>query len=531
MNHDIDKVECTWCNKKLSKLSLDGHIKRVHEKKEYKCEICQSTFKSQKILKNHELDIHIKDKVYKQKCDICDKEFEDKAKYYRHKDRHIEKKEYCSICRKSVYHLNEHEKRAHYLKGAKLSCELCGKQFSSEKGLDKHLGNVHGHSDRKKYVCDICNQHFSTSSSRGGHIKRTHGEHTFKCHICEVVSKSEKELSKHLKTHNKIIQDERKLEKCDICEKYFLLLKNHMEIVHSQSKCDICGTSYPKIKLNQHMKNVHTAPKKYECHICKKHFTTKYMTNIHRKRMHCTSSLKCDICDTICKTNSELKIHLKTHSKNIQAERELRQCDMCNKKYLKIKEHIATMHPKEISECNICGKSYPKNKLDHHKEITHCSNECPRCHKIIKGKHYLRIHIKRVHDKIKAHKCDICNKALGNSIALKNHKSVIHTKEINFNCSQCFRSFGFKANLLRHQKTVHLQEQRKCNLCGKSVISSYLKSHTEKHHLGIKYKCKQCEKTFTSRGALLYHTRFVHNKKNTCMCVGIAIKHLSHFPY
>ena len=25
-------------------------------------------------------------------------------------------------------------------------------------------------------------------------------------------------------------------------------------------------------------------------------------------------------------------------------------------------------------------------------------------------------------------------------------------------------------------------------------------------------------KTFTSRGALLYHTRFVHNMKNTCMC-------------
>ena len=110
----ITVLYCCLCEKRFySKQHLKVHIQSAHEGKRFKCNSCEKEFKSNSILRKHNL---IHDGV-SFACNSCDKKFS----------------------RREM--LREHEQSFH--KGKRLKCDPCEIEFTFLSSLKRHQKNFH----------------------------------------------------------------------------------------------------------------------------------------------------------------------------------------------------------------------------------------------------------------------------------------------------------------------------------------------------------------------------------------------------
>ena len=111
--------------------------------------------------------------------------------------------------------------------------------------------------------------------------------------------------------------------------------------------------------------------------------------------------------------------------------------------------------------------------------------KCECCGKEFSQKNTLNTHLKIVHKNEKDHKCDVCEKHFSQR-ELKKHLKIVHFLEKlnNYRCMSCEKKFGDNTSLKRHVKTVHEnQRQHDCNFCGKFFgIKSGLIMHVRRIH-------------------------------------------------
>ena len=120
---------CDSCGKSFSSISsLNGHIKRVHEKVERKfvCNQCERRFYTNSELKNHILTVHEKGKLF------------------------------------SVTNVKKHSNK-------KEECLHCGKVLKNKRCLLSHIKSIH--TKERDHVCNICQQAFTQSSALNKHKK------------------------------------------------------------------------------------------------------------------------------------------------------------------------------------------------------------------------------------------------------------------------------------------------------------------------------------------------------------------------
>jgi uncharacterized Zn-finger protein len=244
---------------------LDEKIEEFRNKKNKTnpkiCTICNKLYRT-----NYKLKLHMMthSNTFKHKCSFegCEKSF------------------------KSKLGLQEHEAARHTGK-FNFTCEVCQKGFHVRSYL---IGHQRIHSNAKKFKCNTCNISFKSKQSLIDHENRHLGIKMFTCKdkACNKGFITKALLESHLKTHEKIDNEDKKFE-CDICNKKFVsksYLKVHKKI-HNNEKNFVCfcGKMFlQKNDLETHSRT-HTGQREFICEFCGKSFARKDTLTIH-KRSH-----------------------------------------------------------------------------------------------------------------------------------------------------------------------------------------------------------------------------------------------------
>ena len=152
--------------------------------------------------------------------------------------------------------MKRHIEYVHENKQPTIPCSLCDKKVFTTTYLKRHIEQVH--EDKQNFQCQDCDKYFQNKQNYEGHRKSIHTKNLVDVFECETCSKTFK-LKTRLKAH--------------------ILRKHQLR----KAECDICGKMMESTSLLEHM-----------------------------ERMHSTDTFKCNICSKNCKTNQDLRNHIKS---------------------------------------------------------------------------------------------------------------------------------------------------------------------------------------------------------------------------
>lgn len=208
--HMMDKVKCPECDVELSKVSLTGHIRKIHRNKNRNCcSNCNYTTSSIANMKRHVMAVHLKET---DKCPKCEKVLKKDGLKMHLKKVHMNFKHIsCPICSYSSYtryNIKTHIKAVHL--NTKEECQECGKKIAFG-GLAAHIKRVH--MKIKKHKCTHCKHCTISAQEMKLHIKMVHLVEKENCSICHAELSNIQSLKRHQKlVHKKGINKDKRVK-------------------------------------------------------------------------------------------------------------------------------------------------------------------------------------------------------------------------------------------------------------------------------------------------------------------------------
>lgn len=148
-----------------------------------------------------------------------------------------------------------------------------------------------------------------------------------------------------------------------------------------------------------------------------------------------------------------------------------------------------------------------------------CQMDCKDCSETFTTFKQLKHHYNTVHNQRGYVMC--CDLRFEEATRLREHIRV-HMNPATFHCSECKRNFCSKRSLLSHRLLFHLSDDQRrfsCKLCPKKFAKQYqLNAHMLGHKNEKDFPCLNCDKLFTTRGALANHIKNIHERANETMC-------------
>ena len=131
---------------------------------------------------------------------IC--KFLNDRKFREHCKKHLDEVVPCNKCNKKFrtkFLLGNHTRDYH---GEELNCDCCGKHFAAKKSLNVHKATVNNSKQSKRVntqQCHVCNVNLKSSATLKEHIKTHTSKETLKCDECGKSYSTNGSLLKHVK--------------------------------------------------------------------------------------------------------------------------------------------------------------------------------------------------------------------------------------------------------------------------------------------------------------------------------------------
>ncbi|CRK99782.1 CLUMA_CG013090, isoform A [Clunio marinus] len=331
--------------------------------------------------------------------------------------------------------------------GLMIVCEVCGKAIS-RLDYDRHMKT---HKEKRVEVCNICFKAFTNLSNYKYHLAHHSNERPWLCNECPKNYKTKIDLLQHQRVHDKA----RDPFHCETCGQYFRTRSNfntHLRThsVRGPQKCTICDKTF--VNLRSHIQMVHQKIRQHICSICSKAFGKKSGLDRHIITVH--EKMKCWACD-LCEKSFGEKAQLLRHRK------------------IHFKPSCQEPDPTQVTEDR---EIFFKDKT---------RMQCGFCKKIVNSRSALKRHKMLVHEKKKNLLCDFCPKLFGEKSNLMRHIMKSHRKESEFDnysdeffcvkeeikgerieefsCSTCSHVYSTKWKLEAHESQCLILQEEKLN--------------------------------------------------------------------
>ena len=374
------EIECKVCKQKLLWAHLNAHMRQFHNQSrtytvsgETICCYCQKEFTSRKSAFRHVKEAHSKIETFKcYECEICFENSELKKEHYQKVHRGQFRCIYCVNweCTNRM-NLRRHMRKKH--QGEVIQCKYsnkCSLYFKTQADLQQHISESHEAAKSDKLQCIYCSK-FLPSNDLTRHMKIHHKSVAIKCNFlsnCRTYFRSKEDLERHIQDVHQPGVALKKL-KCPCCPDVFIDFERvqiHAKREHLQSivKCN-----------HKRCKFMCTGPKLLEIHMKTQHAEIEYLTNF-----------QCSKCDY----NNYSKLAMQNHQQNHDASVKLK-CHFCPGKSfetkLSIQQHIKLIHSHFVY-CRHCKNTISKFSMKKHCTVLRCQfcNKAYPC-KSSRGKH------------------------------------------------------------------------------------------------------------------------------------------------
>ncbi|XP_071796844.1 uncharacterized protein [Asterias amurensis] len=570
-------LKCRICSEEFGDVfSLEIHFMSHSDTHPHKCDKCGRCYKHKHHMKAHQINscTGVKDdtacltiherkhvasesrkekdvvKKWEEKCEICQKSFQQKLMLQRHMIQHSNRSRYeCDKCNRTYKykrHLQDHQR---------VSCT--GAVVGTE-SIDKVTQSPHNTNETAVHKIDnnLCQRRaLEEKASTNGVNSNVH-----KCEACSKEFANRRSLVKHAKSH----ADDRPFlcKACGKSYKHSHLLRHHQTYACRESKlaqkkppqdeanlpfeCLHCLKSFRYAYEVERHEHTHVPGKKYRCR-CGKAFKQKYELARHintqhrdgnRSNMVYIELVECEVCfKKIFK--AQLRNHMKCHSEDYRFK-----CNKCGLRFKykhNVKQHLAkdckkvplvmVCTDKRPYKCNLCEADFTEQSMlsEHLFQVhnvttpgTEYQLKCQVCPRTFKFEYQLERH-KSVHfdQRGDTHPC-VCGKMFKLRSILWKHLSKVHVTPRLHTCLICYQMFSNRKFRRCHMRMQH-DTRFKCHKCGNTFLKSkHLKHHRRVHKSRRRFKCGSCRREFTKRSKVVSHelSHNVHTEIASCELCG-----------
>ncbi|XP_071037979.1 zinc finger protein OZF [Parasteatoda tepidariorum] len=286
---------------------------------------------------------------------------------------------------------------------------------------------------------------------------------------------------------------------CEICGKLqrsLSTLRDHLR-VHTQERpftCEECGRYSHSNSIN--LGTLHV------CNICNKQFATRYYLSRHQVIHTGERPYSCLECDRSFSQKENLQRHMRSHS-----GMKLFRCIACSSD-IQLSASDYTYEDTMLHVCNICNKHFGAKSLLIRHYLKH-TGERPY-NSFLRRTLFLSVFLNFSTNK------SLCVIKMGCSwrrAELSTYGNTLHAFTISV-----WRLIGEGMHLHSSNAAessfssfTDISAIHQCNVCGKIFPHrSGLKMHSLTHTGERPFKCKLCNKSFSQKGNLMRHVRFIH---------------------
>ncbi|XP_071488461.1 uncharacterized protein [Diadema antillarum] len=374
-------------------------------------------------------------------------------------------------------------------------CQLCESTFLEDSHLQVH---VEIHSMDGPWICVVCNRSLKQRAHLLEHVYTHWGYKPYICLYCPMDFKRTYEAERHMSLHKQ--QERRKKAQqgkvVKTCE------RQAKDQALKQLTTNQVVTEKLAVTKRQPSKDEDTSSSTNEGDADLRETVPEAVGMTPQKLDGKARPFSCEMCDKAFTAKSSLKEHLFLHYGKPYA------CDFCERQFTRkayLISHMKESHPAEDTtavEESILDAKYEE-------VINKVMEKLPSVD--------LKVERERVEitsaSSDRPYSCKVCSKDFQFSATLKNHMKV-HVKLKPLLCDFCERRFVRQSYLDEHIRTQHPPGTRskdpnkpfKCDTCQLAFSKrAYLKDHKIRHKLKKPFPCTFCSKSFRRRCLLQMH--------------------------